>query len=37
MFLPAIVFLIQDTIDPRAEALLAANEKALAGLNSFKA
>ncbi|WP_395095291.1 TlpA family protein disulfide reductase [Armatimonas sp.] len=37
MFLPAIVFLVQDAIDPRAEALLAANEKALAGLNSFKA
>ena len=37
MFLPAIIFLVQDAIDPRAEALLAANEKALAGLNSFKA
>lgn len=37
MFLPALVYLIQDTIDPRAEALLESNAKAIAALKSFKA
>lgn len=37
MFLPALVYLIQDTIEPRAEALLASNAKAIAALKSFKA
>ena len=37
MFLPALVYFIQDTIDPRAEALLESNAKAIAALKSFKA
>jgi peroxiredoxin len=37
MFLPALVYLFQDTIDPRAEALLETNAKAIAALKSFKA
>lgn len=37
MFIPALVLLVQDAIDAKAEAVLAANEKALAALKSFQA
>ena len=37
MFFPALVLLMQDAIDAKAEAVLAANEKALQALSSFQA